>query len=251
MIVFHLYKRSFALVVTVILMLVFVSATQAQDQTYYRWADDGVMSYTCAQTGPSTVEIDIDPLRNIEYNNLPADAQLRAIITANGVTTFLSAVVPLAPLVGTGTQILGPFGDIAPFAYPIAWEYKLQTIIGGVVVYESSQFVNCAADGSGPVVVVNRDVTGVGDCVASIPAGAVQGRMIETAQAYFAPDESSGTNFNIPVGTSWWILEARSGFYKLFITCGGSPVWVRSSAVGPNFDIGGAPLPNAEETPSA
>ncbi len=76
-----------------------------------------------------------------------------------------------------------------------------------------------------------------------------QGRVIGPVTTYFAPSLSAGTNppVVLAVGTSWWILEARDGFYKLFIACQGRYVWVTAESLGANFDVvwNGRPLPDA------
>jgi hypothetical protein len=80
----------------------------------------------------------------------------------------------------------------------------------------------------------------------------VQGRIVNPTPTYWAPRLDAQSNVNIPVGSSWWILEARDGFYKLFITCQAQYVWVPEEAMGPNFDEvwGGRPLPDAGDLPS-
>lgn len=76
-----------------------------------------------------------------------------------------------------------------------------------------------------------------------------QGRVLGPVTTYFAPSLDKATNppVVLPVGTSWWILEARDGFYKLFIACQGQYVWVTADSLGANFDVvwNGAPLPDA------
>lgn len=76
-----------------------------------------------------------------------------------------------------------------------------------------------------------------------------QGRVIGPVTTYFAPSLNAATNpaVVLPVGTSWWILEARDGFYKLFIACQGRYVWVTAESLGANFDVvwNGRPLPDA------
>ncbi len=78
-----------------------------------------------------------------------------------------------------------------------------------------------------------------------------QGRVIGPVMTYFAPSLSAETNPSVvlPVGTSWWILEARDGFYKLFIACQGRYVWVTAESLGANFDVvwNGRSLPDAGE----
>lgn len=83
-----------------------------------------------------------------------------------------------------------------------------------------------------------------------------QGRVIGPVTTYWAPRLDAGTANPVvvlPVGTSWWILEARDGFYKLFIACQARYVWVTAESLGANFDVvwGGRPLPDAGEIPNS
>jgi hypothetical protein len=102
----------------------------------------------------------------------------------------------------------------------------------------------CAAAGSTWSVVI---VPTAEACLSSIPSGAVQGRMLETAQAVFEPRSDATTNVIIPGGTAWWIVDAEDGYYELVISCSSNYVWVPASSMGPNYDSpwNGAPLPDA------
>jgi len=72
---------------------------------------------------------------------------------------------------------------------------------------------------------------------------------------YWAPRLNAATTnpaVTLDVGTSWWILEARDGFYKVFIACYAQYVWVTPDQVGPNFDVvwRGRALPDAGTMPN-
>ena len=73
-------------------------------------------------------------------------------------------------------------------------------------------------------------------CISFITSGSVQGRLESTTQTYYDPSLDASTNFSLPVGTSWWIVDAEDGFYKLFIACQADYVWAPAEAFGPNFD---------------
>ncbi|MDX2162164.1 MAG: hypothetical protein SF162_12635 [bacterium] len=82
-----------------------------------------------------------------------------------------------------------------------------------------------------------------------------QGRVLGPVTTYWAArlDTNTAPPVVLPVGTSWWILEARDGFYKLFIACKGRYVWVTAESLGANFDVvwAGRPLPDAGSQPTA
>ena len=77
-----------------------------------------------------------------------------------------------------------------------------------------------------------------------------QGRVVDSSPVtYYAPDLNATTipAVVLPEGSSWWIVEARDGFYKLFIACRGRYIWITADSLGPNFDVvwKGQPLPDA------
>jgi hypothetical protein len=78
-----------------------------------------------------------------------------------------------------------------------------------------------------------------------------QGRVIFPTQVFWDASYDTLTDVVLPVGTSWWIIEARDGFYKLFVACQAQYVWVPAEALGANFDVvwGGRPLPPAGNLP--
>ncbi len=233
------WNRLSVFIAAAVLVLLFASAAQAQDETiYYRWQDDGLATYTCTQEG-TRIRVVISN-RSIEWNNLPPGAQSFAQYIYNGVV-LTSPRVPIG-LVGSGSSPLANFTDSPTSGYPLTYSYAIFTVVDGQPVYESTYSLSCSADGRGTVTVTNRKIDNT--CLADIPAGSVQGRIVETTPAFFEPRESAGANFSIPAGTSWWIIGASDGFYKLFIACRANPVWVRASAVGPNFEAGGAALPD-------
>lgn len=86
-------------------------------------------------------------------------------------------------------------------------------------------------------------------CLYPIPLTAVQGRMLVSTLAFYDATLNSTTNVIIPGGSSWWITDARNGFYKIWIACYAEPVWVLASNMSPNFDEvwNGAALPDAGE----
>ncbi|MBK8027141.1 MAG: hypothetical protein IPK19_38570 [Chloroflexi bacterium] len=71
--------------------------------------------------------------------------------------------------------------------------------------------------------------------------------MLNPTQAYYGASFDTLTNITLPAGSSWWILDAKDGFYKLFIACQARYLWVPAEAVSANFDPvwNGASLPDA------
>ncbi|GEM_PF-6023898 len=86
-------------------------------------------------------------------------------------------------------------------------------------------------------------------CPNGVPAGSVQGRVIYTTPAYWAPSLDATTDVVLAVGTAWWIVDAEAGFYQLEIACEAERVWVPAEALGANFDLYfyGAPLPSPND----
>lgn len=76
-----------------------------------------------------------------------------------------------------------------------------------------------------------------------------------TVETYWAPRLDTATTdperVIVAPGTSWWVLEARDGFYKIFIACYARYVWVIADQTIPNpqYPWYGAPLPDAGELP--
>jgi len=82
-------------------------------------------------------------------------------------------------------------------------------------------------------------------CTNPLPIGSVQGRVIVTLFAYYNPNPDSTTDVVIPGGTSWWIIGTDPGYYRIWIACEATPVWVPVFFMTPNYDSVwlGHPLP--------
>ncbi len=59
-----------------------------------------------------------------------------------------------------------------------------------------------------------------------LPSSAVQGRLLSTTTALYEPRADATTNFVIPGGRAWWVIDAQGGFYELWISCVAHPIWV-------------------------
>ena len=98
----------------------------------------------------------------MEFSNLPDDAQYTANAIANGVNT------PSGPTTveqTSGTHSYAGFTQNIAGSYPVTFEFRLDTIINGVVVYQSSLVVTCSADLSSTPLVspVNTDTGSPGN----------------------------------------------------------------------------------------
>ncbi len=82
-------------------------------------------------------------------------------------------------------------------------------------------------------------------CTTPLPVGSIQGRLLSLTQGLFSPDPRSTTDVLLPAGSSWWIIDTAPGYYRLWIACAATPVWVSAFLVTPNYDAvwRGSPLP--------
>lgn len=141
---------TFALLV--ILPAMFPARAAAADQ-YRRWLDNG-KTITCADIGGGVFQAQLSN-QDVEFANLPANAQFTINYIANGVMT------PDGPYTveqTSGTRAYGAFAQSFP-SYPFTFDFRLDTIVGGIVVYRSSLFVRCTGNGATPVTPINVDVS--------------------------------------------------------------------------------------------
>jgi hypothetical protein len=90
--------------------------------------------------------------QNVEFSDLPAGAQFTLNYVDNGVTTSSG---PFGVEQTTGTKVYGSF--LEPFSsYPFTFEFRIDTIVNGQVVYRSSLDVACSGDASGSAAIVNQ-----------------------------------------------------------------------------------------------
>ena len=208
------------------------------------WVPD--KTYTCEPNGGGVAVIISN--QNTDVLNLTAGVdEFTLNYIRNGVTSTNGPY----PVESNGRHNYGSFMDSFP-SYPFTFEFRIDTYVGGVLVFQSSLIATCTADASGLTPTIINGLPGSGSTTTGslCPSGApsstsVQGRMLETVQALYAADPAAVTNVTIPVGTAWWITSASNGYYRLWISCFGSQVWVPASSMGPNYETGGAPLPNS------
>lgn len=143
-----------ALVFVTLAMALFASrGAEAADQ-YRRWRDDG-KTYSCTSLAGGGARVQLSQ-QNVEFANLPADAQFTIHYIENGVDST-SGPFPVEQT--SGTRSYGSFVVDFP-AYPLDFEFRLDTLIDGAVVYESSVIVRCSGNASGPVDPVQVDLGG-------------------------------------------------------------------------------------------
>ena len=144
--------------------LLSLSSAQAADQ-YRRWLNDG-KTYTCTNVA-GTVTVTLSN-QNIEFNNLPADAQFTINYINNGVTQIDG---PYTVEQTTGTLNYNAF--ITTFTgYPLTFVFRLDTLIGGRIVYQSAITINCAADTTVATAVSISNI----DFAAAAPVPTLDGR---------------------------------------------------------------------------
>lgn len=206
-------------------------------------------TYTCTQT-VSGVNVVLSN-QDVDVVNLSSGDTFTLNYIDNGVNTPSGPF----PVEANGRHLYGSFLEPFP-SYPLTFEFRIDTFVSGVLVWQSSIIINCSADTASPQVptIVSGpyvpSVPGGGTasaigCAAVLPSSAVQGRMLATEAGLFEPRADATTDVTLPGGSSWWIIAAQDGFYRLWIACEASPVWVPASSMGPNYETGGAPLPDA------
>lgn len=240
----------FAVLIVMLTLGAGIPTGSSEAQPYFRRWMAPYPTYTCTDTGPSiTVALSSQP---VEWD-LPANNEHTITYIDNGVPTVSGPFVQGIPLVSS--QVYGAFAEIIPGSYPVVFEFRLDTFVGGVHVYRSTLTVQCAADGSGPVTVVNTEITAAlppapppalpGPDMVNIPSTAVVGAVLTTTPIYFAPQDDAATPLLLVAGKTAWVfgVDASGEFYKLVM--GGKFFWVPVETMGPNYDNvwQGRPLP--------
>jgi len=191
-------------------------------------------TYTCGPFG-GKVAVTLNN-QDIDVLNLTAGVdQFTLHYIDNGVDTPSGPF----PVESNGTHNYASFTE-AFDSYPFTFVFRIDTLVGGSVVYQSSLTMTCTGDsGPTPVVPVSGSPggvsTGVGGrgCVAPIPSGASLTTVINTTTALWGPDAGDTTNVVLPAGSTWFVIGTQDGFDKLFITCQANPVWVAVENVSP------------------
>lgn len=126
------------------------SSAGAITDSYRRWS--GSKTYTCATDGTGAGVTLGD--QNVEFANLAAGDQFTINYIDDGVTT---ASGPYAVEQYSGTKSYGSFSEHFEH-FPFTFQFRLDTVRNGSVVYRSELKVTCAGPGSGVVAPVNTAV---------------------------------------------------------------------------------------------
>ena len=177
--------------------------------------------------------------------NLPAGALIDEYeIKIDGLQIYQDTMTSLPTGIGSGTR-----SDPTLFVYsafPFSGGWRMDTVVGGQVVYRSIMTFHCEENNTIETSVisneiVNEEVSKAASCP-SIPDGAVVGDMPVRAQAFYAPGKA--TNITINPGTYWVIGEDESGQYdKILLAC--QYLWVPVASLQPSYQPpwSGQPLP--------
>ena len=115
---------------------------------YRRWTSP--KTFSCNNSG-GVIQVVLDN-QNVEFNDLPANAQFTLHYIDNGVD---SSSGPYTVEQTSGTRNYGSFSE--PFAsYPLSFRFRTDTLINGVVAYQSTIGVDCTGNATGIAVVVDN-----------------------------------------------------------------------------------------------
>jgi hypothetical protein len=131
----------------VVLALLAGTARLGSAESYRRWLAPKM--FTCSH-GVDSAAVTLDN-QNIEFSDLPAGALFTLNYVDNGVTTTNG---PYGVEQTSGTKAYGSFQESFP-SYPFTFEFRLDTIVNGQVIYRSSLSVSCSDDASGSAAIVN------------------------------------------------------------------------------------------------
>ena len=236
------------LVILLLLLALPLAAVNAQSEQYMRFQNNGTTTFTC-ETNQFGVVFN-SPNGVFEFNNLPADAEYTVSFYINGALSSSGGPHPVPATSG----ILFPVHTVVSWAsYPLNVEVRLITLINGSPIYQSSMITSCNADvlTPQPVTIINLNLTLPlpAACLIPLPADAVQGRLLSNVSALFSPNPTDTTNVVLPAGSAWFVIDAKDGYYKLWIACQADALWVPADAIGPNYEPpwNGASLPAANE----
>lgn len=118
--------------------------------SYRRWS--GAKDYTCATAG-SGARVSISD-QNVEFSNLAAGDTFTINYIDDGVTTPYG---PYAVEQYSGTKAYGSFSEDFD-GFPFTFQFRLDTLRNGSVIYTSELAITCAAPGTGTVTPVNTAV---------------------------------------------------------------------------------------------
>ncbi|MBW4436724.1 MAG: hypothetical protein KME04_06295 [Pleurocapsa minor GSE-CHR-MK-17-07R] len=65
-------------------------------------------------------------------------------------------------------------------------------------------------------------------CRFPLPEGTSQGRVLVTVLAYYDPNPGATTDIIVPGDTTWYVIDTAPGYYRIWIDCLGTPLWIPS-----------------------
>src|SRR5262249_15506440 len=119
----------------------------ASAESYRRWL--APKTFTCSH-GAGSASAALNN-QDVEFSDLPVGAQFTINYVDNGVTTTSG---PFGVELTTGTFPYASFAEPSP-SCPFAFDFRIDTIVNGQVVYRSSINIACSADASGSATIVN------------------------------------------------------------------------------------------------
>lgn len=148
---------------------VVVNWVPAQSPRYYRWSHAPAVA---CLPGSGNVQLRLES-QPVEWKDLPPSATFDIVYLNNGTET------PTGPFdlpEGDGDATFGSFLDITP-SYPFHFAIRLDTKVGGSVVYQSVLLASCTADGAGTARVFNVPEPGeTALALVALPALALRAR---------------------------------------------------------------------------
>ena len=136
-----------ALAVGVVMGALAVASPAGAATQYRRWS--GAKSYTCGPASAGQVGVYLGN-QNTEVAGSATGMLFSLDYIDNGVVTTSGPF----PVESNGVHAYGSFLEQFP-SYPFTFDFRINTILGGEIVYTSTLSVTCTADGTGTVSPVN------------------------------------------------------------------------------------------------
>ncbi len=219
---------------------------------FYRWTTPPPLP-SCTFNGTDVVIV-LGP-QPFEWD-LPVDNEIIIVNIANGVESPSS---PFTWPAGVGTLSYAAITTTVSGGYPITYAIRLETYVGGSLVYKSTLAFICTGDTTAAAIsITNEEITPgtppgsggqtapvAGPDLVAIPDTAVVGAVVSTTPIYFAPESGAASVIFLEAGKTVWVfgVDASGDFYRVMLS--GRFFWVPVKAMGPNFDAvwQGRPLP--------
>jgi hypothetical protein len=224
--------RTLLCVVVLIPMLLAVQPVQALD-IYYRWAF--APAVTCSTPGPGVRALFAS--QPVEWLNVPAGATYNIVYITNGVETLTG---PFALTPGTSSFTYAGLVMNGP-SYPLSVGVRLETLVGGNIVYTSTMSTTCVANGGTTSSVVNGVPASSGFAGPALPANHNLVGFVKDTPVYNMPG-GLATNDTIRTCQTAFVLEtsADGKWGRIFVMGGWIPL---AATVDVSEDYGQASAP--------